>query len=415
MNTSINFNNVSKRYRIGQPTRNLKSLVSSLGRSRTKEKYHWAVKDISFELSSGDAMGIIGPNGAGKTTILKLLSKITFPTSGRININGRLSALIELGAGFHPELSGRENIYLNGSILGMRREEVKKRFDQIVEFSGIEEYLDTPVKRYSSGMYARLGYSVAAHVDPEILLVDEVLAVGDMAFQKKCYEHMRQLIQKGMTVILVSHNLQSIQRVCSECAVLYRGNKVFHGSSAEAVAEYSNILRNAASEYTHSEGIMEKGLSQQIMTHAAVIQEVEMLREDGTKAITFQSGENVVVQAKIRFNQAAHSPIFACTVRQPDGQIAYDFTTAWAEIETPDFSANNIVNVQFPLTLNLAAGTYHLGVNFAYHDLSLYYDRMDRALDFVIVGGNGSRGVANLDASFRIADVQPVSSGQSVD
>jgi lipopolysaccharide transport system ATP-binding protein len=217
---SIIFTDVSKRYRLGSSVPSLRNLFSIKQRPQA-ERYHWALKDVSFDLKAGEALGIIGPNGAGKTTILKLLSKITHPTSGRIQLNGRFSSLIELGAGFHPELTGRENIYLNGTILGMRRDEIKARFDQIVEFAEIGQYLDTPVKRYSSGMYARLGFSVAAHVEPDILIVDEVLAVGDMAFRKKCYEHMLQLIGAEQPVF-VSHDFSAIQKVCPACLVMYR-------------------------------------------------------------------------------------------------------------------------------------------------------------------------------------------------
>ena len=209
---TIEVQNVSKKYRIGKAPLSLRSLVNFRNQ---KNQYHWAVKEVDFSLYPGQALGIIGPNGAGKTTILKLLSKVTFPSSGKINMNGCFSALIELGAGFHPELTGRENIFLNGTILGMRKQEIQTRFDEIVDFAGIGKFLDTPVKRYSSGMYARLGFSVAAHIDPDILLVDEVLAVGDMAFQKKCYDRMVDLIKKGTTLIFVSHNIRAIQKVCS--------------------------------------------------------------------------------------------------------------------------------------------------------------------------------------------------------
>ena len=409
MKPSIQFSAVSKQYRIGQSVLSLKSLISGMGKAH-KEKYHWAVRDVDFELYPGEALGVIGPNGAGKTTILKLLSKVTNPTSGKIHVNGRLSALIELGAGFHPELTGRENVYLNGAILGMKRADIKQRFDQIVEFSEIKEYLDTPVKRYSSGMYARLGFSVAAHVDPEILLVDEVLAVGDMAFQRKCYDHMRQLLQKGTTLLFVSHNLRAVQSICERCLVMYRGKNVFDGPAGEATAEYSNILRNSAAEVMKLEGRVDSGLSQRIMTHAAEIIEVKMVHPNGLEAFTFNSEEKIGVQVKVKFNQSAPSPIFACTIRQADGQIVYDFTTGWAEMETPNFEAGAIATIEFPMILHLAAGTYHLGVDLAYQDLSRYYDRLERALDFVITGGNGARGVANLEAGFRVVKIEAANS-----
>lgn len=400
MDYSIEVKNLSKRYRIGRSTLSLKSLLGGRKNSQ-QEQYHWAVKDVCFGLKPGESLGIIGPNGAGKTTILKLLSRITYPTAGEIHVNGRFSALIELGAGFHPDLSGRENIYLNGTLLGMRREEIQERFERIVEFAGIGDYLDTPVKRYSSGMYARLGFSVAAHVDPEILLVDEVLAVGDMAFQKKCYDHMLKLRDNGTTLIFISHNLQAVQRVCSRCIVMYRGHKVFEGAPAEATAEYSNIIRRSAAELSHL-GPVESGIAQRVMTHQAVIQEIVMLDQAGEPTLTVSSGDTVRVRAKIAFHDQAPAPVFACLIQKPDGQFVYNFTTNWANITTPTFSAGTEAEVEFSLKVNLVEGMYYLGLNIAYNDLTRYYDRIDRALDFVVIGNDGARGVADLKAEFNV-------------
>lgn len=199
----------------------------------------WALKDISFEINKGDAVGIIGRNGAGKSTLLKLLSRITEPTKGRIILNGRVASLLEVGTGFHPELSGRENIYLNGSILGMTRKEIKSKFDEIVDFSGVEKFLDTPVKRYSSGMYVRLAFAVAAHLEPEILVVDEVLAVGDAEFQKKCLGKMNEVSkQDGRTVIFVSHQLSAITQLCTKSLLLFKGSLIKQGNTREVIDHY---------------------------------------------------------------------------------------------------------------------------------------------------------------------------------
>lgn len=408
MSASIRFNHISKRYRMGRSVPNLRSLLRFRRKGSQDDKYHWALDDVSFELNPSESLGIIGPNGAGKTTILKLLSKVTYPTSGDIYVNGRFSSLIELGAGFHPDLTGRENIYLNGTIMGMRRDEIKSRFEQIVDFSGIGDYLDTPVKRYSSGMYARLGFSVAAHVDPDILLVDEVLAVGDMAFRNKCYERMLQLLNEGTTLIFVSHNFGAVQKVCSRCLVIYRGKLAYDGTAAEATAEYSNILRKVATESSDIEVPESGALGQMVMTHGAVIEEVQLIRTDGQPSETFKSGEMVRVRLKIRFREKAISPIFACTVRQLDGQIVYDYTTHWANQSTPDFEANTMAEIEFAMQFNLLAGTYHLGVDLAYSDLSCYYDRLVRALDFVVTGGDGAQGVANMLAVFNVVEVEPI-------
>jgi lipopolysaccharide transport system ATP-binding protein len=199
----------------------------------------WALKDVSFEIKKGDRVGIIGRNGAGKSTLLKVLSRITEPTSGRVGINGRVASLLEVGTGFHPELTGRENIFLNGAILGMTRAEIKRKFDEIVAFAEVEKFLDTPVKHYSSGMYVRLAFAVAAHLEPEILIVDEVLSVGDAQFQKKCLGKMEDVSAKeGRTVLFVSHNMEAVRKLCNGCILLHQGEVIASGNSESVISEY---------------------------------------------------------------------------------------------------------------------------------------------------------------------------------
>jgi lipopolysaccharide transport system ATP-binding protein len=239
---AIKIEGVGKRYAVGKQKDS--SLRGSLGgllkTAASKGEDFWALKDISFEVNKGEVIGVIGKNGAGKSTLLKVLSQITKPTEGRIEINGRVASLLEVGTGFHPELTGRENIYLNGTILGMRRKEVKAKFDEIVEFSGVEKFIDTPVKHYSSGMYVRLAFAVAAHLEPEILIIDEVLAVGDDEFQKKCLGKMKDVAEKGRTVIFVSHNMAAVEKLCSKCFLLNQGELVFSGTSSETISQYLN-------------------------------------------------------------------------------------------------------------------------------------------------------------------------------
>jgi lipopolysaccharide transport system ATP-binding protein len=198
----------------------------------------FALKDVSFTVEQGETLGIIGRNGAGKSTLLKILSRVTAPTSGRVKVKGRIASLLEVGTGFHPDLTGRENIYLNGAILGMTRQEVRRKLDEIVAFAEIEQFIDTPVKRYSSGMYVRLAFAVAAHLDPEILVVDEVLAVGDVSFQKKCLGKMGDVAKGGRTVLFVSHNMASIESLCSRSIVLSEGSPMFDGNSDDAIKVY---------------------------------------------------------------------------------------------------------------------------------------------------------------------------------
>ena len=237
----IKVENLSKLYRLGGASHNslrdaLMGFVKSAKRDKKREL--WALRDVNFDVKDGETLGIIGHNGAGKSTLLKILSRITKPTSGSIEIHGRVGSLLEVGTGFHNELSGRENIYLNGAILGMKRAEILAKFDEIVAFSEVEKFLDTPVKHYSSGMYMRLAFSVAAHLEPEVLIVDEVLAVGDLSFQKKCLNKMREVGEKGRTVLFVSHDMQSIARLCKRVIWMKGGKIIADGETNEVIGKY---------------------------------------------------------------------------------------------------------------------------------------------------------------------------------
>ena len=254
--TVIQVQNLSKRYRLGlkekqaetlagqvvnllnAPWQNLKRLRELNQFGKEDESVFWALKDVSFEVKEGEVLGIIGKNGAGKSTLLKILSQITEPTSGKIEIHGRVASLLEVGTGFHPELSGRENIYMNGTILGMTRREIDSKLDEIIEFSGVEKFIDTPVKFYSSGMKVRLGFSVAAHLDPEILIIDEVLAVGDYEFQSKCLGKMKAVAKEGRTVLFVSHNLEAVKSLCSRALLLDDGKIPFDGFPLDVIKAY---------------------------------------------------------------------------------------------------------------------------------------------------------------------------------
>src|SRR5213594_692829 len=243
---ALRLDGVYKKFRKGELYDSLRDLIPALAgrvlRGRRREalapREFWALQDVTFGVHRGEAFGIIGSNGAGKSTILKLLSGIMRPTRGTLQVNGRLSALIEVSAGFHPDLTGRENIFLNGTILGMTRAEIRQRFDAIVAFSGLEEFIDTPVKRYSSGMFARLGFSVAAHVDPDLLLVDEVLSVGDYLFQRKCIERMNSVIASGATVVFVSHNLRAVSNLCPRSLLLEKGRVQMVGPTDDVIRTY---------------------------------------------------------------------------------------------------------------------------------------------------------------------------------
>ncbi len=253
--------NIGKSYNLGRRTRSFPTFREALmdsARSRLRRlsgrggdensEPFWALKDVSLEVKPGEVVGIIGRNGAGKSTLLKILSRITEPTEGCVRVRGRLASLLEVGTGFHPELTGRENVYLNGSILGMKKSEINRKFDQIVAFAEIEQFLDTQVKHYSSGMYVRLAFSVAAHLEPQILIVDEVLAVGDAAFQKKCLGRIEEVTQEGRTVLFVSHNMPAVQNLCTRCVLLERGRLKMDGAPAEVLTAYNRSTAGKLSD-----------------------------------------------------------------------------------------------------------------------------------------------------------------------
>ncbi|MDH4460755.1 MAG: ABC transporter ATP-binding protein [Flectobacillus sp.] len=263
--TVIEAHNISKRYIIDHKKGNAKDTFRELvtdgiknifsGKKSEEEIAHeefWALKDVSFQINKGDRVGVIGSNGAGKSTLLKVLSRITEPTQGSVKISGRVASLLEVGTGFHPELSGRENIFLNGAILGMKRDEIQRHFDAIVDFAGVEKFLDTPVKRYSSGMYVRLGFAISAHLEPEIMIVDEVLAVGDAEFQRKCLGKMKDASVSGRTILFVSHNLTAVQGLCNKSMFMQKGQLVEMGETSQVLATYLSHVQKTELEAVYS-------------------------------------------------------------------------------------------------------------------------------------------------------------------
>lgn len=327
---------ISKRYKIGrsEPYGALRDVVTSAvhaparvlrrmaaGRpvraSRGRE-YVWALEDVSFDVRRGEVLGLIGANGAGKSTLLKILSRITEPTRGRAELHGRVGSLLEVGTGFHPELTGRENVYLNGSILGMQRAEIERQFDEIVEFSGVAKFLDTPVKRYSSGMQVRLAFAVAAHLQPEILLVDEVLAVGDAQFQAKCLGKMESVTNEGRTVIFVSHNLAAVRRLCPRSLVLEKGRLTFDGDTDKAIEHY------LASEGPRDEGVLTGELLEQRLVKSRIYgptpyfrcDRIMLTNEEGVAKTEFTSDEEI--QLVIDWEVLRELPSFRILVQLVD-------------------------------------------------------------------------------------------------
>lgn len=285
----LKFDHVSKKYRIyhePEEEKSPKGLGRLTHRLRGNWTDFWAVRDVTFEVQRGEALGIIGQNGAGKSTILKLLYNITTPTKGRIVVNGRLAAMIEVASGFHPELTGRENVFLNGSLLGMKRGEIRSKLDSIVDFAGVSAFIDTPVKRYSSGMYLRLGFAIAAHLDPDILLLDEVLAVGDAAFQARCIERINQLKAAGTTIVFVSHNLGAVQSLCDRVFLLRQGQIYRSGPPPDVISEYEHMLTSMPVSVSARHG-------NQTHRPAVQITSVSFFNSAGDKTTMFETGDEI--------------------------------------------------------------------------------------------------------------------------
>ena len=313
----------------------------------------WALKDVSFEVKQGDVLGIIGRNGAGKSTLLKILSRITEPTSGRITIDGRVASLLEVGTGFHPELTGRENVFLNGAILGMSREEIKRKFDEIVAFAEVEKFLDTPVKRYSSGMYVRLAFAVAAHLEPEILIVDEVLAVGDAAFQKKCLGKMKDVSKGGRTVLFVSHNMAAIQQLTNKCLLLQLGEIAASGETSDVVGRYfETATKSAGNVYANKDFINRIPCGREVE-----FEELELIH---CQYKMIPSGDPINIRIKIKGNEKVSSFRFGITISQMDGMaVGNAFSHENLSIERGETS-------EFTLQLkdpSLAPGKYYCGLS----------------------------------------------------
>jgi len=314
---AISVSGLGKRYRIGKreryrtlrdtltetltaPFRRIRAALSGAA-DRTTENTIWAVRDVSFEIKSGEVVGVIGRNGAGKSTLLKVLSRITEPTEGRADLYGRIGSLLEVGTGFHPELTGRENVYLNGAILGMRRPEIAGKFDEIVAFAELDRFIDTPVKHYSSGMYMRLAFAVAAHLEPEILLVDEVLAVGDVAFQKKCLGKMQHVAKQGRTVMFVSHNMGAVRSLCNRAIWIDRGRIRCDGDQDTAICRYL--------EGVYDEGFegIERGANSE---YPVDIRRVVLRRANGDSTTEFAPGDSVRIEISYQTRRRIESPYF---------------------------------------------------------------------------------------------------------
>ena len=346
---------------------------------RAETDYIWALRHLSFEVNKGEVIGIIGKNGAGKSTLLKILSRVTTPTEGEIKIKGRIASLLEVGTGFHPELTGRENIFLNGAILGMSKDEVRKNFDEIVDFSGVSKFIDTPVKRYSSGMYVRLAFAVAAHLEPEILIVDEVLAVGDMGFQKKCLRKMETVSKQGRTVLFVSHNMSSIQRLCSRSLLLESGTCMYDGKTENTIEKYLCYGRQKGPAHFDSSTIRSGSGEIQFAS-------IEFLNPDGENIHSVKMLNDFIIKMVVNCKYEISNLQFGVRVHTPLNQNIVTWTTRG--LDKTNKMAKNVGIVKLKLAqLNLLPGIYYLDIGV--HDNHQQFDFIENAIELEVIDSAG--------------------------
>lgn len=393
--------NISKQYRLGQvgtgtlthdlnrfwhKARGKEDPYLKIGESNDRSTkgssdYVWSLQDINFEIEQGDAVGIIGRNGAGKSTLLKILSKVTKPTTGKIYTNGRIASLLEVGTGFHPEMTGRENIYLNGAILGMTRKEIKRKFDEIVDFSGVERYIDTPVKRYSSGMYVRLAFAVAAHLESEILIVDEVLAVGDAEFQKKCLGKMGDVTKgEGRTILFVSHNMSAISALCKKGILLENGKMKDSGDIDVVLNTYMNVERNNETHVIFDDKTKRNG------SKNIVFESVEIFNDKDKHSNNFSIGHDIILKLKIKNNSGEKRSEIGIQVKTVEDMPVFHIMPRDSNFELHHTSEKE----EFLITLKdirLFPGSYSITLISANTTGHQIYDNIDNAISFNILDG----------------------------
>ena len=385
---AIKVDSLSKRYWLSHNNtaqRTIRDVILRAGsRGQTGTDELWALRDVSFSVNPGEVVGIIGRNGAGKSTLLKVLSRITEPTTGRVEIFGRVGSLLEVGTGFHPELSGRENIFLNGAILGMRRAEIISRFDEMIAFAGVERFVDTPVKRYSSGMFLRLAFAVAAHLEPEILIVDEVLAVGDAAFQQKCLNKMGDVAREGRTVLFVSHNMPAIKHLCQRAILLSAGSVVFDGSSDEAVGEYLTASLGRDADANDGLKLLNRTPDD---SRPFEVTSVEVLDQSGRVKPVLSTGDYARFRICWRAAEQVRNAGVELGVYTPEGVPLIQYSTRPVSMVDVSIAAgDNSIECEFQ-HFPLAAGQYYLSVGLTRPMLEWLY-RDDQFALFTVEPGD---------------------------
>jgi ABC-type polysaccharide/polyol phosphate transport system ATPase subunit len=403
---AIRVSAVSKKFRRGQSIDCLRDLFASWfkrsgGAAQRHKDDFWGVDDVTFEVAPGEAFGIIGPNGAGKSTMLKLLAGIMKPDLGNIMVKTPVSPLIELGAGFHGDLTGRENVYLNASILGMSRRNVRRKFDEIVDFADIGEFLDTPVKRYSSGMHARLGFAIAAHVDPRVLLVDEVLSVGDRVFRAKCLDKMTQFCKDGVAVVFVSHDLGTVNRFCDRAMVLDHGKTIFMGDSAEAVGLYHDVCAQSLVART------DDGSPQVRVTN------LDIRSATGKTLSTARPGDRIKFSFDLEFLTSMEHPSFGLSLIRSDDHITmFESSSTRMGYESEPITKGAKLRVTYQLDLNVAPGQYALGLHVRDRDAMHYAVEIAYA-DYILVDSEAlNGGLTHVNPHFSVTELNPAATHQ---
>ena len=398
MSVAIWVDKLSKQYRIGHVNPTLREHITNLMtlqvlRKKPEEDTLWALTDVSISIRQGETVGIIGRNGAGKSTLLKILSKITYPTSGAMRVNGRAISLLEVGTGFHDELTGRENIYLNGSILGMSKREVRRQLDAIVEFSGVEKFIDTPIKRYSSGMRLRLGFAVAAHLEPDILIVDEVLAVGDAAFQKKCLDTIQRLRAAARTILFVSHNLSAVENTCDRCIWIDAGEVRMDGETRTVIRDYMGSVRDSQPDVAALEGTGNRRGNGKIRFTGA-----EFLSLEGVAQQVIRAGDPIVIRLRYHANEPIAYPSLGFRM-YTDTNLLVTETSLWHHgIYIQSLAlGEGYLDLEIAC-LNLLPARYTLSLWATDMQGTLVYDNIEHAVQLDVEAANIYQSGRNIDS-----------------
>ena len=398
----ISVQNISKAYHLYQHP--LDRLLSNFRLGAERHSEFWAVKNVNFRVEKGEVFAILGPNGSGKSTLLQIIAGILRPTSGRVLTSGRIAALLELGAGFNPEFTGRDNVYLNGEIMGLSRKEMERAFPQIEAFAELGRFIDRPVKEYSSGMYVRLAFSTAIHVEPEILIVDEALAVGDAIFASRCIRKFEDLRQKKVTVLLVSHDLGLIKRLADRAVFMFEGQVVMEGTPRDAVNQYVGfVLDRERSSRSPTAGLTDNVADKSSFRHgdgASRIVDVQLLNGTGHPSRAFRPGEPLIIRIQASFTKSVTNPVVGILIRNRIGLDVFGTNSRLEGIQLGDFEQGDVLEIEFELDCLLSRQDYTLTVATQYWN-GLSQDWMDDVLEFQVVDTKDVAGVLNLNARVR--------------